>query len=393
MAFKLEDSAPKGAVIKVVGVGGGGGNAVGHMVASNLDGVEFICANTDAQALSSSDARVAIRLGEQTTKGLGAGANPEVGREAAVEDRERIAEVLQGADMVFITAGMGGGTGTGAAPVIADVARELGILTIAVVTRPFRFEGGRRTKVASAGIDELRENVDSLITIPNDKLLSELGNASLLDAFQAANDVLYNAVRGIADLITNPGIINLDFADVRTVMSEMGVAMMGSGRAKGENRAVEAAQGAISSPLLDNIDLHGARGILVNVTGGPNMGIKEFSDVGDVIEELAASDANIVVGTAINPDMEDEVAVTVVATGIGQKPAPRKEVEVEKPRIVATGGVPTADDGSVNWKELDKPAHIRNKKAARPGAGNAADAGGDLDGLMDIPTFLRRQAD
>lgn len=390
MHFQLEDNVPQGAVIKVVGVGGGGGNAVDHMVNSNLDGVEFISANTDAQALNNSGARVTIRLGEQTTKGLGAGANPEVGRLAATEDRERVAEVLSGADMVFITAGMGGGTGTGAAPVIAEVARELGILTIAVVTRPFSFE--RRTKVADEGINALREQVDSLITIPNDKLLSELGNASLLKAFEAANNVLYGAVRGIADLITNPGIINVDFADVRTVMQEMGVAMMGSGRAEGENRAVEAARAAISSPLLDNIDLHGAKGILVNVTGGKDMGIKEFSEVGDVIAELAASDANIIVGTAVNEDMEDEVAVTVVATGIG-----RNDQQAPPLRGVKNNP-PVGTDGQPNWSELDKATVARrserqNQRADLVNNARSAVGSNEVDDLIDIPTFLRRQAD
>ena len=393
MHFKLEDNAPHGAVIKVVGVGGGGGNAVDHMVSSNLDGVEFICANTDAQALRKVQTKMNIRLGEQATKGLGAGANPDVGRQAAIEDRERIAEALAGSDMVFITAGMGGGTGTGAAPIIAEVAKEMGILTIAVVTRPFKFEGGRRSKVAEAGILELRERVDSLITIPNDKLLTELGNPSILEAFKAANNVLYGAVRGIADLITNPGIINVDFADVRTVMSEMGVAMMGSGRARGEHRATEAAHAAISSPLLDNIDLHGARGILVNVTGGPSLGINEFSEVGDVIAEFADADANVIMGMAINEELEDELIVTVVATGIGQQ----MQMQPTRPRIVGGSNPPTSADGGLNWNELDKPTHVRlgQRGVGREQvmAARQAVAASDLDDLMDIPTFLRRQAD
>jgi cell division protein FtsZ len=390
--FNLEDNVPQGAVIKVVGVGGGGGNAVDHMVRSNLEGVEFVCANTDAQALRNTEARVTIRLGETTTKGLGAGANPEVGRQAAIEDRERLAEVLGGADMVFITAGMGGGTGTGAAPIIAEVARELGILTIAVVTRPFSFEGGRRSKVAKAGIEELRGQVDSLITIPNDKLLSELGDVSVLEAFEAANNVLHGAVRGIADLITNPGKINVDFADVRTVMGEMGVAMMGSGRAKGENRAVEAAKAAISSPLLDNVDLHGARGILVNVTGSSSLGIKELNAVGDVINEFADGDANIIMGLAVNEEMNDELSVTVVATGIGQP-------ESEPPRIRSVDtSLPMGNDGRPNWNELDKAAIERRRErqsrqtepTSRTQAGASAS---DVEDLIDIPTFLRRQAD
>lgn len=392
MRFNLEDNVPQGAVIKVIGVGGGGGNAVDHMVQSNLEGVEFICANTDAQALRNSSGKVTVRLGEATTKGLGAGANPDVGRQAAVEDRERIAEVLSGADMVFITAGMGGGTGTGAAPIIAEVAKELGILTIAVVTRPFKFEGGRRNQVAEQGIKELRDNVDSLITIPNDKLLSELGNASLLEAFKAANNVLYGAVRGIADLITNPGIINVDFADVRTVMSEMGVAMMGSGVASGEGRAAEAAKAAISSPLLDNIDLHGARGILINVTGGLDMGINEFQEVGDVISEFAASDANIITGTAVNPDMEGEIAVTVVATGIGGVGIGADKQQI---RAVGDGGIPRTRGGDVDWKNVDRPTGSRRRSDRDDLANNARQAQTNdlMDDLLDVPTFLRRQAD
>src|SRR5690606_15589114 len=301
MQFKLEDSVPHGAVIKVVGVGGGGGNAVDHMVRSNVDGVEFICANTDAQALRNASSRTVIQLGSQVTKGLGAGANPEVGRQSAIEDRERLAELLEGADMVFVTAGMGGGTGTGAAPIVAEVARELGILTVAVVTKPFPFEGRKRLKVAEEGIAQLREHVDSLITIPNEKLQAVLGGStSLLDAFKAANDVLLGAVKGIADLIVKPGMINVDFADVRTVMSEMGMAMMGSGTARGEGRAESAANAAISSPLLEDVDLHGARGILINITASESISLQEFTTVGDVIQELASDDANVIIGTAID---------------------------------------------------------------------------------------------
>ena len=280
--FEIVDSAPQSAVIKVVGVGGGGGNAVQHMVTNNVEGVDFIAANTDAQALKALEAKTLLQLGSTITRGLGAGANPDVGREAALEDRDRIAEVLSGADMVFITAGMGGGTGTGAAPVVAQVAKELGILTVAVVTRPFKFE--KRVAVAERGILQLQEHVDSLITIPNDKLLGVLGErASILEAFAAANDVLLGAVQGIADLIIRHGLINVDFADVRTVMSEMGMAMMGTGRASGEHRAQEAAEAAIKSPLLEDVDLHGARGILVNVTAGPDLSMGDFIDVGNVI--------------------------------------------------------------------------------------------------------------
>ena len=314
--FQLVDSIAKSAVIKVIGVGGGGGNAVRHMMAAHVDGVDFVCANTDAQALADLNSGTVLQLGSNITKGLGAGANPEVGRRAALEDRERIAEVLRGTDMVFITAGMGGGTGTGAAPVVAEVAREMGILTVAVVTRPFPFEGKKRLTFADQGLRELAQNVDSLITIPNEKLLPVLGkNTSLMDAFRAANNVLLGAVQGIADLIVRPGMMNVDFADVRTVMSEMGVAMMGTGSARGENRAVEAAEAAIHSPLLDDIDLRGARGILVNITAGPDLSLGEFQEVGDTIYAIASENATVVVGTAIDPDMTDELRVTVVATG------------------------------------------------------------------------------
>lgn len=396
MAFMLEESAPQGAVIKVVGVGGGGGNAVAYMMDANLGGVDFICANTDSQALRNIKARTTIRLGEQTTKGLGAGANPEVGRQAAMEDRERIVEALKGANMVFIAAGMGGGTGTGAAPIIAEVAKDLGILTIAVVTRPFNFEGGRRNKIADDGLQELRERVDSLITIPNDKLLPVLGDVSIKDAFSAANGVLLGAVKGISDLITCPGVINVDFADVRTAMSEMGLAMMGTGRARGENRAETAARAAVSNPLMDNIDLHGARAVLVNITGSSKLGIKEFSEVGSVISEFADPNAINIMGLAVNEELEDELVVTVVATGIGQKGS--QPVAVSRPTPVQGVYPPKTATGEVNWKEFDKPAHVR--QPARDGKGrelanNARQAvsNGMLEDLMDIPTFLRRQAD
>jgi cell division protein FtsZ len=301
--FELIDNVPQSAVIKVIGIGGGGGNAVKHMIDHNVEGVDFICANTDAQALSDIESKTMLQLGGDITKGLGAGANPEIGRAAAMEDRERIAESLRGADMVFITAGMGGGTGTGGAPVVAEVARELGILTVAVVTRPFSFEGRKRSTIADSGLRELQQHVDSLITIPNEKLLEVLGkNTSLLDAFKEANDVLLGAVQGIADLIIRPGMINVDFADVRTVMSEMGMAMMGTGSSRGENRAREAAERAINSPLLDDIDLEGARGILVNITAGLDLSLGEFSEVGDTIEEFASDEATVVVGTVIDPE-------------------------------------------------------------------------------------------
>ena len=317
--FELVDSLPQNAVIKVVGVGGGGGNAVKHMINNNIDGVEFICANTDSQALADMAANTVLQLGSAITKGLGAGANPDVGRQAALEDRDRIAEIIGGADMVFITAGMGGGTGTGGAPIIAEVAREMGILTVAVVTRPFKFEGKKRLEHAEAGIRELQQHVDSLITIPNEKLLAVMGkNTSLLDAFKSANDVLLGAVQGIADLIIRPGMINVDFADVRTVMSEMGMAMMGTGVSRGEARAREAAEAAIRSPLLEDVNLQGARGILVNITAGMDLSLGEFAEVGDTVEEFASDNATVVVGTVIDPEMTDELKVTVVATGLGE---------------------------------------------------------------------------
>ncbi|WP_372864883.1 cell division protein FtsZ [Spongiibacter sp.] len=384
--FELVDNVPQNAVIKVVGVGGGGGNAVKHMIANSVDGVDFICANTDAQALTDVMSKTVLQLGTTITKGLGAGANPEVGRQAAMEDRDRIAEALEGADMVFITAGMGGGTGTGGAPVVAEVAKELGILTVAVVTKPFPFEGKKRLTVAEAGMKELRQHVDSLITIPNEKLLPVLGkNTSLLDAFKAANDVLLGAVQGIADLIIRPGMINVDFADVRTVMSEMGMAMMGSGVARGENRACEAAEAAIRSPLLEDVNLEGARGILVNITAGLDLSLGEFSDVGDTIKEFASEDATVVVGTVIDPEMSEELRVTVVATGLDgiAQEAPLKVID-SKP-------VERASD----YRKLDRPTIMRNQQAAAAReAVAAAPVVEDKDmEYLDIPAFLRRQAD
>jgi len=299
--FELMDSYSQSAVIKVIGIGGGGGNAVQHMLASKIEGVEFICANTDAQALKSSAAKTTLQLGCDITKGLGAGANPEIARQAALEDRDRISDVLEGSDMVFITAGMGGGTGTGAAPIMAQIAKELEILTVAVVTRPFNFEGRKRAEIANKGIEELSQYVDSLITIPNEKLLSVLGREmSLLDAFKAANNVLYGAVQGIAELITCPGLINVDFADVRTVMSEMGMAMMGSGSGSGPNRAREAAESAISSPLLEDINLSGAKGILVNITSGMDITMGEFETVGNVVANIFTNYLNHVAATDID---------------------------------------------------------------------------------------------
>jgi len=396
--FELVDSAPQSAIIKVLGVGGGGGNAVQHMLSKSVEGVDFIAANTDAQALKSVNAKTLLQLGSSITKGLGAGANPDVGRQAALEDRDRIAEVIAGADMIFITAGMGGGTGTGAAPVVAQVAKEMDILTVAVVTRPFKFE--KRSDIADRGILELREHVDSLITIPNEKLLAVLGErTSMLDAFSAANDVLLGAVQGIADLIIRPGMINVDFADVRTVMSEMGMAMMGTGRSKGENRARDAAEAAIRSPLLEDIDLHGARGILVNVTAGPDLNIGEFTDVGSIIEDIASDAATVVVGTVIDPDMGEELKVTVVATGLGELVQPTMVVDNTQQQV------PRVANGDADWRQYDMPPGLRNsyKELDEPtfsrhrNALEQDNAGDDLRSqqldYLDIPAFLRRQAD
>ncbi len=379
--FELMDGHAETAVIKVMGIGGGGGNAVGHMLTSGIEGVDFICANTDAQALKGARVRTGIQIGCNITKGLGAGANPEVGRQAAMEDRDRIAEVVSGADMLFITAGLGGGTGTGAAPVVAQLAKELGILTVAVVTKPFSMEGGKRMQIADQGIAELGRYVDSLITIPNEKLLTVLGpDTTLLDAFRAANEVLQGAVQGIAELITRPGLINVDFADVRTVMAEMGMAMMGSGMASGEGRAREAAEAAISSPLLEDINLAGANGVLVNVTAGTDLAIGEFQEVGETVKQFASDEATVVVGTVIDPDMVQEIRVTVVATGLGQGLG-----AVESPVKV----VRRNSSGEPNYSELDKPA-IQRKKAVGDGIAAAPD---DLEDMLDIPAFLRRQAD
>jgi cell division protein FtsZ len=380
--FELMDAHSQSAVIKVIGVGGGGGNAVAHMVNSGIEGVDFICANTDAQALNSARVRTALQIGCNITKGLGAGADPDIGRQAGMEDRDRIQEVIEGADMLFITAGMGGGTGTGAAPVVAQVAKELGILTVAVVTKPFEMEGGKRMMIADHGISELGKYVDSLITIPNEKLLTVLGGeTTLLDAFRSANQVLQGAVQGIAELITRPGLINVDFADVKTVMAEMGMAMMGSGTSTGEGRAREAAEAAISSPLLEDINLAGANGILINVTAGMDLSIGEFREVGNTIKEFASDDATVVIGTVIDPDMDDKIRVTVVATGLGQNDAQSSSpIRVVK-RTVATGTEP-------NYQQLDKPA-IQRKRAVGDGLEDA----GLQEELLDIPAFLRRQAD
>jgi len=381
--FELVDSKPQNAVIKVIGVGGGGGNAVQHMVDRSVTGVDFICANTDAQALQGLGARTILQLGESLTKGLGAGADPDVGRDAAEEDAEKIREVLDGADMVFITAGMGGGTGTGAAPVVAEIAKGLGILTVAVVTKPFTFEMRKRMKVAEAGIDALARSVDSLITIPNEKLLSIMGeDTPLVDAFAAVDDVLLNAVQGIADLIIRPGKINVDFADVKTVMKEMGTAMMGSGAARGDNRARTAAEAAIRSPLLEDIDFTGARGILVNIAAGMDISLGEFSEVGATIEEFASENATVVIGTVIDTDMEDEMRVTVVATGIGD--------EMDKPAKVIDNTIQkkVAGDGKTDYADFDQPTYKR--LSGQTGQAPVSDA--DME-FLDVPAFLRRQAD
>jgi cell division protein FtsZ len=391
--FELIDKLAPNAVIKVIGVGGGGGNAVAHMLNSNIDGVDFVVCNTDAQAMKGCGGRMHLQLGANVTKGLGAGANPEVGRQAALEDRERIEEMLSGADMVFITAGMGGGTGTGAAPVVAQLAKEKGILTVAVVTKPFPFEGRRRMQVALKGIEDLSQHVDSLITVPNEKLLSVLGReVTLLNAFKAANDVLQGAVQGIADLITSPGLINVDFADVRTVMSEMGLSMMGSGTARGDDRAQAAAEAAINNPLLEDVNLNGACGILVNVTAGPNLTMREFDEIGRIIHDFASEDATVVIGTSLDPEMQDDVRVTVVATGLNRATARQpvrqatQQVEMRarpRPMVLRTG----TGNEVVDYAQ---PEIVANNPRGGEGSAKSADPSFDY---LDIPAFLRRQAD
>jgi cell division protein FtsZ len=421
--FELMDAYSQSAVIKVLGIGGGGGNAVAHMVHSGIEGVEFMCINTDAQALKHSSVKTTLQIGSGITKGLGAGANPEVGRQAAMEDRDRIVQMIQGCDMLFLTAGMGGGTGTGAAPVVAQIAREMGILTVAVVTRPFNMEGGKRALVADQGMQELARTVDSLITIPNQKLLTVLGpKTTLLDAFKSVNSVLQGAVQGIADLITRPGLINVDFADVRTVMGETGMAMMGSGFATGEDRARVAAQMAVSSPLLEDVNLAGARGILVNVTAGLDLSIGEFEEVGNIVREFASEDATVVVGTVIDPELSNELRVTVVATGLGRLQPAVLQAPVAQPRAAAAVGVaaaPAAGGRGVgafgtqaapttpglriaaarrpvavatsDYSKLDEPAI--NRLAAAAGDGLRHDDPSADEEILDIPAFLRRQAD
>jgi cell division protein FtsZ len=400
------DAYSQNAVIKVIGVGGGGGNAVAHMVQSGIEGVEFLCINTDAQALKHSKVKTSLQIGCNITKGLGAGADPEIGRQAAMEDRDRIIEMIEGCDMLFITAGMGGGTGTGAAPVVAQVAKELGILTVAVVTRPFEMEGNKRSLVANHGLAELGKYVDSLITIPNQKLLTVLGaKTTLLDAFKSANHVLQGAVQGIAELITRPGLINVDFADVRTVMSETGMAMMGSGVARGENRAKEAAEAAVSSPLLEDINLSGAHGILVNVTAGMDLSIGEFQEVGSIVKQFASDDATVVVGTVIDPELSDEMRVTVVATGLGKpevvasgrspfgREAPTlskaaHQAQAAQPVEPSMRVVPRRPLTAADYAALDKPA-VQRQRAVGDGLHGHAEA----EDVLDIPAFLRRQAD
>lgn len=393
--FEPIESKISNAVIKVIGIGGGGGNAVTHMVNSNVDGVEFITANTDSQAIRNCGAKLQLQLGSNVTKGLGAGANPEVGRQAALEDREQIIDALQGADMLFITAGMGGGTGTGAAPVVAQLAKEMGILTVAVVTKPFPFEGRRRMQVALKGIEELGQHCDSLITIPNEKLITVLGrNAMMVQAFRAANDVLQGAVQGIADLIVRPGLINVDFADVRTVMSEMGLAMMGTGSARGDDRAQAAAEGAIQNPLLDDVNLTGANGILVNITAGADFTMAEFDEIGRTINELASEDATVVLGTVLDPEMQDEVRVTVVATGLNRA-VTRQSVRNEQRSAIKL--VRNATTGQPEYETHDAAHSSRTvHSSSTPEARRTTDSSGVAElpsDYLDIPAFLRRQAD
>jgi cell division protein FtsZ len=391
--FEIIDQAPdEGAVIKVIGVGGCGGNAVEHMITRGLSGVDFVCANTDAQALKRSTAATQLQLGSTLTRGLGAGAKPEIGRDAAMEDRDRIATTIEGADMLFITAGMGGGTGTGAAPVIAEIAKSLGILTVAVVTRPFKFEG-KRQRVAATGIEELTKRVDSLIVIPNDKLMDVLGeDVSVLDAYAAANDVLHGAVSGIAEVINNAGLVNVDFADVRTVMGEVGMAMMGSASAAGVDRARVAAQQAVKSPLLEDVNLAGARGVLVNITASASLKMKEYHEVMNTIKEFTAEDAMVIVGTVIDDAMEDRLRVTMIATGLGGAAAVTRrppKLEVLPTVVERTGtdnvGVRVGGD-AIDYDKLDQPAVVRRGRQATHVAAPAFDA-------SEIPAFLRKQAD
>ncbi|MDP2024597.1 cell division protein FtsZ [Sulfuriferula sp.] len=383
--FEIMDTQTQDAVIKVIGVGGCGGNAVDHMIDFGVQGVEFISINTDAQALQRNKAKIQLQLGTGVTRGLGAGANPEVGREAALEDRERIAELIEGADMLFITAGMGGGTGTGAAPVVAEVAKEMGILTVAVVTKPFLFEG-KRVRLANSGIEALSRHVDSLIVIPNEKLMQVLGeDVSMLDAFKAANNVLHGAVAGIAEVINCPGLVNVDFADVKTVMSEMGMAMMGSAVASGAERARQAAMQAVASPLLEDVNLAGARGVLVNITASAHLKMREIHEVMNTIKGFTADEATVIVGAVVDENMGEELRVTMVATGLGS-PVARSQ---PKPVILKTG----TDDFAhtqADYQSMDaEPAVFRNNR--REAQVEAMKQSGME--LLDIPAFLRKQAD
>ena len=393
MSLGLGEENQQVANIKVIGVGGGGSNAIDHMINENVTGVTFLCANTDLQALQRSNAHMNLQLGEEITKGLGAGADPEVGRQAACETREQVKQAIEGSDMLFITAGMGGGTGTGGAPVIAEIAREMGILTVAVVTKPFLFEGKKRMEYAEDGISELTKNVDSLIIIPNNKLLSVLGKTvTLLSAFRAANAVLQGAVQGISNLITQPGLINVDFADVRTVMSEMGMAMMGTGHAKGEDRAKSAAEAAISSPLLEDVDLSGAKGVLVNITAGSDMSIGEFEVVGDTVRSFTSESATVVVGTAIEPEMADEMKVTVVVTGLDKSssPAPQSTSFREKLSALKKQESTSSRLQGSDWRSFDRPtiSRIQNPTSGRPKEEATTE---ESNKYLDIPAFLRRQ--
>ncbi len=392
--FQFEAELDQAAKIKVIGVGGGGGNAVNTMIRSNVEGVEFLTANTDAQALRRSEASMKIQLGGHLTKGLGAGANPEIGRQAAEEDKQRLVEMFEGADMIFVAAGMGGGTGTGAAPIIAAAAKEAGALTVGVVTKPFTREGRQRMKRAEAGIAELREVVDSLVVVPNDRLLGLAGSKmSILDAFKPADDVLRQAVQGISDLITTEGLINVDFADVRTVMSNHGMAMMGIGIAEGERRAAEAAHNAISSPLLEEVDISGAMGVLVNISGSSSMTMEEFEEASTIIHEKVHEDANIIVGLVIDEELGDKIKITAIATGFGDS-------FEEQDAIIdlVDDRAQTLAQISANTN-LDVPTHIRKQQPVTSNSRRARELSNPNhdffvdDEQFDIPTFLRRRVD
>ncbi len=400
--------------IKVIGLGGGGGNAVDYMAQFGIEGVEFICANTDAQALKDKCIKNSLQIGGNITRGLGAGADPEKGRQAALEDRERIQEILQGADMVFLAAGMGGGTGTGAIPVVAQIARDMDILTVAVVTKPFPFEQSKRMKIAEQGVAELREHVDSLIVIPNERLLSSLGKVTMRDAMSAANDVLRGAVQGVSDIIVRPGLINVDFADVKTVMTDMGLAMMGTGVGRGDNRAREAAECAVRSPLLSDVSLRGARGILVNITANEDMGIDEYQEIGDLMQEYADEDSTVIIGTVFDPDVKDEIRVTVVATGLSEQTQSQVQPQAtttratpglrqsQKPEVVANNALPQRPSkaqssqalGPADYQNLDKPAIMRQRQQRQVVNAEPVQVTETSNvEYLDIPTFLRRQAD